>query len=213
MPDELFTLGELADLSGVEVRTLRSWIAQGVVPGPDSAGRNARYPSGALKRTRAAKAMRDVYGMSLTAIRQDLLVADEAKIETLAAMAGREAEPPVSRPPEGASAADYLRGLRATGVFGAAPAPAAASPPPPPAPRALAGPPGSSLARLAEALERLAGSRPARRKAKGEARVHIPITPDLELAVRGDVAPEEIARYEQIADLLRVLLTGGAEHE
>ncbi|MGA2045420.1 MAG: hypothetical protein ABSG83_18870 [Roseiarcus sp.] len=74
-------------------------------------------------------------------------------------------------------------------------------------------PAGSSLARLVEALERLAGPRPSRRKARGDVRVHIPITPDLELTIRGDHSPEEIARVEQIADLLRILLTGGADHE
>jgi DNA-binding transcriptional MerR regulator len=203
MPESSFTLAELADQTGVEVRTLRSWIAQGVVPGPESVGRNAHYSFDALKRVRAAKAMRDVYGMSLTAIRQDLVAADEAKIDAWAAMAAREGAPTASKP-DTRSAADYLRGLRASGVFGAPSAPAGAEPPP------LA---GSRLARLAEALERLAGARPPRRKAKGAAWVRIPITPDLEFAVRGDLAPEEIARYEQIADLLRVLLTGGAENE
>ena len=56
-----------------------------------------------------------------------------------------------------------------------------------------------------------AGQRPSRRKAKGDVRLHIPITPDLELTVRGDHTPEELARYEQIADLLRAIFTGGFE--
>ena len=43
MPDDLLTLAELSERSGVEIRTLRSWIAQGVVPGAENAGRNARY--------------------------------------------------------------------------------------------------------------------------------------------------------------------------
>jgi DNA-binding transcriptional MerR regulator len=237
MPDEFLTLAELAELSGVEVRTLRSWIAQGVVPGPESVGRNARYARGALARTRAAKAMRDLYGMSLSAIRQDLLAADEGKIEAYAAMAASisnessavrsgEGQSIAQSPPSGTSAADYLRNLRGAGVFGGARgSESAASLTAPPtahsasmsvsAPKTLtvAGPSGSRLSRLAEALERIAGTRPARRKSKGEVRLHIPITPDLELAVRGDHSPEEIARYEQIADLLRAILTGGADHD
>ena len=225
MTKELLTLVELAERSGVEIRTLRSWMAQGVVPGAGSVGRNARYAPEALLRALAARAMREIYGMTLAEIRQDLLTADAARVESYAAMAAAPAERSASvaqaSPPDGTSAADYLRGLRNSGAFadktdGVLPAaraaavsvprtPAAAPPPPAPA--------GSSLARLAKALERLAGSRPSRRKSRGDVRVHISITPDLELTVRGDHSPEEIARFEQIADLLRILLTGGADHD
>ena len=224
MTDDLLTLAELAERSGVEIRTLRSWMAQGVVPGAENVGRNARYAPDALLRARAARAMREIYGMSLAEIRQDLLTADAARLQSYAAMASppSEAPGPVTQapPPDGTSAADYLRRLRKTGAFGAG----AASPPRaqraaafsvshPPAASPLPAPSGSRLARLAEALERLAGSRPSRRKSRGDVRVHIPLTPDLELTVRGDHSPEEIARFEQIADLLRILLTGGADHD
>ncbi len=240
MTDDFLTLVELSERSGVEIRTLRSWMAQGVIPGAETVGRNARYPRSALTRALAARAMREIYGMALSEIRQDLLAADEARIEAYAAKAGpaegvgAQADAATAgsapmAPPSGTSAADYLRGLRSTGIFGAGaarrapmPSPAlraappgavslapAAAVPPPPVPAA----PGSRLTRLAEALERIAGARPARRKARGEVRVHIAITPDLELTVRGDHSPEEIARFEQIADLLRAILTGGADHD
>ena len=224
MTDELLTLGELAERSGVEIRTLRSWMAQGVVPGAENVGRNARYAPDALLRALAARAMREIYGMPLAEIRQDLLTADAARVQSYAAMVAPAAEPSASAseaaPPDGTSAADYLRRLRKTGTFGAkgtgappaqraavvsVPHAPAASPPPVPS--------GSPLARLAESLERLAGLRPSRRKSRGDVRVHVPITPDLELTVRGDHSPEEIARFEQIADLLRILLTGGADHD
>ncbi len=222
MPDDLLTLAELSERSRVEVRTLRSWIAQGVVPGAESAGRNARYSGAALTRALAARAMRELYGMSLPDIRKDLLIADEAKIEAYAALAApaRGPAPSATHParPGGASAADYLSNLKSAGLFGAPRANEerleAQLPPvhayvsqPEPAP-ALA---SSRLARLAEALEKIAGARPSRRKAKGDVRLHISITPDLELTVRGDHTPEEIARYEQVADLLRAILTGGIE--
>lgn len=76
MADELLTPAELSERSGVEVRTLRRWITQGVVPGGETAGRNARYAPAALTRARAARAMRELYGMSLPSIRQDLITAD-----------------------------------------------------------------------------------------------------------------------------------------
>jgi DNA-binding transcriptional MerR regulator len=234
MNDDVLTLAELSERSGVEIRTLRSWMAQGVIPGAETVGRNARYAQEALTRARAVRAMREIYGMPLPEIRQELLTADAARIEAYAAMAapaGADAAPaPFAEevaPPSGTSAADYLRNLRKTGVLGAGAARGASfAPPPPPAtppggaaslllPSATASspPPGSRLARLAEALERIARPRPSRRKTRGDVRVHIPITPDLELTVRGDHSPEEIARFEQIADLLRAILTGGADHD
>ena len=80
-------LSELAERTGVEFRTLRSWIQQGLVPGPDRVGRHARYAPAALTRARAVKAMRDLYGLPLASIRQDLLAADEDRIAAYAAMA------------------------------------------------------------------------------------------------------------------------------
>jgi len=210
MSDDLLTLAELSERSGVEIRTLRSWMAQGVVPGAENVGRNARYAPDALTRARAARALREIYGLSLSEIRQDLLTADSTRINAYAAMVGGSgaglAEAEAAPPPQAASAADYLRTLRRSGAFGAGAPPMQARAVAPP-------PPASRLVQLAEALERIAGSRPSRRKARGDVRVHIPVTPDLELTLRGDHAPEEIARFEQIADLLRILLQGGTDHD
>jgi DNA-binding transcriptional MerR regulator len=234
MTNDFLTLAEISERSGVEIRTLRSWMAQGVIPGAETVGRNARYPQSALTRALAARAMREIYGMPLSEIRQDLLTADEARIEAYAAMAGAEGSENLNTapttvagaagPPSGTSAADYLRSLRSAGVFGASAVRSAAAPPPilrtkqqggaaqssPPFPPPAS---GSHLAGLAEALERIAGARPSRRKTRGDVRIHIPITPDLELTVRGDHSSEEIARFERIADLLRTILTGGPERD
>lgn len=43
MQQEL-TLAELADASGLQSRTIRSWVAQGLLPGPLTRGPAARYP-------------------------------------------------------------------------------------------------------------------------------------------------------------------------
>lgn len=252
MTDQPLSLSELAERSGIEARTLRSWMQQGVVPGPGTVGRNASYAPATLTRVLAVKAMREVFGLSLAEIRRELLAADEARIADYAAMTTSTAavEPEKAgatrsvEAPAASSAAEYLRSLRAAGVFGNAPAagraaglqgqgamphlPATVSPHPGAASKAQAGagttvsgsPPraapaleGSRLSRLAETLERVAGARPSRRKARGEVRLHIPITPDIELTVRGNHTPEEIARFEQVADLLRLALTGGTDDE
>ncbi|MCU0248040.1 MAG: hypothetical protein MUC42_15840, partial [Bryobacter sp.] len=49
--------------------------------------------------------------------------------------------------------------------------------------------------RLAERMERVAGRANVPRKAKGEFWYRVPITPDLELAVRGEPSPVEKARW------------------
>ena len=109
--------------------------------------------------------MREIYGMTLAEIRQDLLTADAARVQSYAAMAAPIAVPSASaneaEPPDGTSAADYLRRLRKAGAFGAKgtgapPAQRAAVVSVPHAPAAspllAPAPSGSSLARLAESV-------------------------------------------------------------
>lgn len=204
-PDDRPTLAELAERSGVEPRTLRSWVQQGLVPGPDRRGRDARYPAGALERVLAVKALRDRYGLSLGAIRRELLLADPARLRALAAE-GR-GEPASTAPPAGTTAA-YLAELRAAGLFGRSRGRAVA------ASTAThgAGEPADGLARLAEALEAAHGG-PAPRRTRAEPWLRIPITADVELVVSGALSPDQIARIERVADLVRAILTGGLAHE
>ena len=247
------TLQDLAERSAVEARTIRSWIQHGLVPGPRALGRKARYGQDSLMHLLAVKAMRDLYGMPLQAIRQELLVADRAKLETYARQVSAgvgEGDRSAAGPGSGAAdaapeaapattAAEYLRALRASGRFGRAgieptqPAAGAPSetggpepgglnqgPAPPPLPELTdAGQPAtrqrrglarSRLAVLLERLEGLLGERSVARKAQGDVWLHIAVTPDVQLAVRGDLTPEEIARFERIADVLRELLSGGS---
>ena len=42
MNDEL-TLEDLVNISGLPIRTVRFYIQEGLLPGPDSRGKNARY--------------------------------------------------------------------------------------------------------------------------------------------------------------------------
>ncbi len=199
------TLAELAERSGVEPRTLRSWVQQGLVPGPDRRGRDARYPAAALERVLAVKALRDRYGLSLGAIRRELMLADPARLRALAAE-GR-GEPASTAPPPGTAAA-YLAELRAAGIFGRS------SGRGPPASAANRGEiaPADGLARLAQALEAAHGG-PAPRRARAEPWLRIPITADVELVVSGALPADQVARIERVADLVRAILTGGPAHE
>ena len=45
--------------AGIEARTIRSWVAQGLLPAPITRGPAARYPVETLERVLAIRAMRD----------------------------------------------------------------------------------------------------------------------------------------------------------
>lgn len=206
------TLADLAAASGLQARTIRSWVAQGILPGPLTRGPAARYPADTLRRLLAIRAMRDLLGMPLAAIRQELLVASAEQLDAYAAKAAGLAPEPQEAPParlaapaSPGAALDYLRALRARAA--AAPAPPAQLaedradplPSPSPPPRGFA------------ALEQhLAAARPAvpARKARAEEWLRIPITPDVELAVRGRLDAEQRAQLERCADLVRDILLG-----
>src|SRR4051812_16982804 len=117
------SLTDLAQVSGLQARTIRSWVAQGLMPRPISHGPAARYPSDSVQRLLAIRVMRDLLGMSLTAIRQELLIASPEQIETYASRAAILAPEPdeVATKETGtrgdqASVLDYLRDLRSRGA-------------------------------------------------------------------------------------------------
>ena len=60
-PDQVdsFSLSELADHTGLEPRTIRSYVERGLVAGPDSMGRGARYPRETFDRLRVLQLLRD----------------------------------------------------------------------------------------------------------------------------------------------------------
>jgi hypothetical protein len=62
-------------------------------------------------------------------------------------------------------------------------------------------------------LRRLGGELAAMvpRKAKADVWLRIAVTPDFELAVRGELSPDQIARLERVADLMRNILLGRTE--
>ena len=69
-PDELdeYSLQELARRTGQNPRTLRSWATRGLLDGPTSMGRSARWPAADLLRIRAVQALRQDPSTSLDEI-------------------------------------------------------------------------------------------------------------------------------------------------
>ena len=193
MPDEL-TLAQLAADSGLLPRTIRSWVTQGLLPGPLTRGPTARYPADTLERLLAVRAMRDQLHMPLTAIRQELLVATPEAVRALAAKGTSLApEAPEVSPSAPSSALDYIRGLRASTANALCETPVP-----------LPSPKGFEALELTLRRDRAA---PAR-KARAEEWLRIAVTPDVELAARGSLDAETRARLERCADLIRDILLG-----
>lgn len=76
MKDETasWSLAELSARTGVPGRTIRFYIARGLVPGPVKAGRSARYPVEALARIQAVQ-REQARGRTLAEIASDLVAA------------------------------------------------------------------------------------------------------------------------------------------
>lgn len=106
MADEEVTLTELAEQTGESARTLRFYVMQGLLRGPDASGPRARYPSEYVARVRWIRE-RQSEGLSLGRIARDLQALDAAGLP----LPTSSHEGPVEAPRASAasSAVDYLR--------------------------------------------------------------------------------------------------------
>jgi DNA-binding transcriptional MerR regulator len=98
--DERYSLTELADLAGVTPRTVRYYLAQGLLPAIGPSGPGSRYDTGHLARLRLIRRLQTEH-LPLAEIRRRLDDLDEDQIRDLA---GEDAAPPPSD-----SALEYLR--------------------------------------------------------------------------------------------------------
>jgi DNA-binding transcriptional MerR regulator len=114
-----YGLAELAEAAGVSIRTVRYYIAEGLLPPPEGAGPRSAYTPGHLDRLRLIGRLKDAY-LPLREIRRRLDGLDGAAVRDLLSRlgsgtgvrrrgAGDEGTEPAatgSTPPD--SAADYL---------------------------------------------------------------------------------------------------------
>ncbi len=125
MADDEVTLTELAEQTGESTRTLRFYVMQGLLRGPDASGPRARYPFEYVARVRWIRE-RQSEGLSLGRIAKDLQALDAAGLP----LPTSSQHSPVEAPPRasaGSSALDYLRHaglLPKHGPPAASPAPA-----------------------------------------------------------------------------------------
>src|SRR6188508_2265716 len=97
--DARYTLTELADLAGVTPRTIRYYLAQGLLPNVGVSGPGAKYDDSHLARLRLIKRLQ-VEHQPLAEIRRRLEALDDTTITAIAA------EPPPEPPSD--SALDYI---------------------------------------------------------------------------------------------------------
>ena len=192
--DSELTLAELAALLDMQPRTIRSYIERDLLRGPEVGGRGARYTDYHVTRLQAIRALKDFRGLPLAEVRRRLLSVTGPELVSLASEGAVPQK--TGSLPNTESALDYIRGLKQSG-----------KPEPPSAPDSESPTPMDSV--LARLDQLTAGIKPQRRS-RGEVWVSIPITPDIEIRVRGTQTAEQLSRWERIADYLRDLLIGGA---
>ena len=93
-----WAIGELAEQAGVTPRTVRYYVAEGLLPAPGGAGQQRTYTTEHLRRLRAIKRLKEAY-LPLDEIRRRLAALPPEEVKRLA-----EA-PPTCEP---GSALDYL---------------------------------------------------------------------------------------------------------
>ncbi len=221
------TLEELSEQTGVEARTLRSWIKEGLLAPPDKAGRGATYPSSNVDRAFAVLALKNGHGLALSEIGRRLMTASESQIRNWANEANAIRQ--VNRSPR-----EYLRNLeerfsqesqvarRRVQSFKSEELPlfseessaqeSSVKNVPNMRSRNRRQEDLASIELLIASLEDLLDG-PAPRRSKGAIWTRVAITPDLELSIRGELEARERALFEQLADQFRAILTGGTKNE
>ncbi len=98
------TINELSALSGLPVRTIRYYLAQGLIPAAGKEGPATRYPDATLARLRLIAKLRDAH-QPLAEIRKRLALLSDAEVLELMAT------PDEPEPEPAGSALDYVRSL------------------------------------------------------------------------------------------------------
>lgn len=200
MRNETYSLKELAELTGLTTRVIRSYIAQDLLHGPDSIGRNATYGAYHLNRLQVIKQLRDLGGKSLSEIRQYLMMAPEDE-EIRVVSVGLEsmkkgfldsvvAEQNLSR--EDAPKAETSEER----IY-----------------EAKAREPNTPLANVLALLSQHVRNQRVPRQSRARSSYEIDVTPDVAFVIRGDFDRGDVELFERLADALREALLGGVELE
>ena len=119
------TIAELSALTGLSVRTIRYYVAEGLIPSSGMEGPGTRYPQATLARLRLIAKLKDAH-LPLAEIRKRLRAMSDVEVQALTGTSGGagEAEPV-------GSAMDYIRLVLNGGKHQPDAQPAAPPPPDP----------------------------------------------------------------------------------
>jgi DNA-binding transcriptional MerR regulator len=184
-PDDLtYTLPQLAALADVTPRTVRYYIAQGLLPAPTGGGPGAHYTDTHLDRLRLIKKLQRAH-QPLAAIRAQVRNLDDTQVAALADS--------TTPPPPASSAVDYIRAVIGDG---------------PPAARAMSAP-----APRAWATRALVGRAPDEPRFVSAVRgpdrsqwERVSLTPDIELHIRRPLTRDQNKRVDRLIAIARELL-------
>ena len=209
---EEYTLDQLAKLVRMHPRTIRSYIQQGLIRGPDTMGRNARYGDHHLKRLKVIQTLKKDHHLSLGEIRRVVTMAgpdEDIQIQ----LVGRGPDSEVEPAP--ASALEYIRSRRNRRSQVKPPEERISLSAPLEEP-VQSIPDQDHLTPLKTLLRRLQNDSyisTTQRRRRSEEWIRLEVTPDVEIHVRGQLPPEQMQDFEQLAELMRHILIGSKDHE
>lgn len=199
MEGKTYTLDELAEATGIEARTVRSYIERGLLPSAQSRGRAASYLSNHLDRLRVVKMLRRAWPkLTLSDIRVRLQQLTPENIRALAegrisAMVAMDATEDDDESVPLYEDDDLDAGQENRLEFGTSVERS---------PDQLAG-----AQRLVHALRQVTGYASPTPSSKAESWHRIAVTEDIELSVRAGFSDIQLGAFRELADLLRDLLT------
>jgi len=195
MSDDTYSLADLANSTGLEERTIRSYIERGLLPGAQARGRAATYSNEHLSRLRVILNLKRARpNIGLSEIRIFFQGLSPEQIDRLATgsitaatrVLDRSTQPDNAdlqdAPDENANEIPSRIELDRTAA-------------------SLTG-----VERLVCVLRQVSGYTPPRPTSKAEGWYRIAVTPDVELSVRVGFDEELMAAFRELADLLRNLL-------
>jgi DNA-binding transcriptional MerR regulator len=198
------TLDELAQQSGLEPRTIRSYVQADLIPRPSKRGRGATYEASALHRLEAIKLLKSERRMSLNDIR---LLFEQCTDDQIRELASGEAVAPmlVSQAHGVDSPRAPLGDARASWPADRMPA-SLADPSMPDPPEGIG---STELENLFGVLRSFTASKRFSSSSTAEIWTRVEITKDIELNVRGIRGERDRYMLQQIADRIRVILKKG----
>jgi DNA-binding transcriptional MerR regulator len=193
MLDNDYSLSDLAKATGIEPRTIRSYIERGLLSGAQARGRAATYSKEHLSRLFAISYLRRARpSISLSEIRVVLQGLNPEQIHAFAdgsiTAATLPNDEPLPLPADVESSAADEDEIRRTINWE----------------RSAAKLTGAE--RLVSLLREVSGLRRSASVSKIEGWQRISVTPDVELSVRANFDANQLACFQQLADLLRHLL-------